>query len=103
MKYFSKEQINELKALDVIKHFDTAIDSNYKRGTTRDIIVRVADIYDEATGNKVTRNFNCGSCVLNLFKTAGKLYRESVLYHKQEQMRKAREAKKKKDEEKQEK
>ena len=52
-----------------------------------------ADIYEEATGIKLQRNFNCKSCVFNLYKNAGILFRQSELYYKQENMRKAREKK----------
>lgn len=93
MKYFNKEQIKQLKDADVIKHFDTVLDSDYKRGTTSEQNNMVADIYDAATGGKVSRNFGCKSCIYNLYRNAGKLYRQSVEFQKKESMRIAREAK----------
>lgn len=92
-KYYSKEEIKKLKELDVIQHFDTVLDSQFKRGTFTTTDNAVADIYEEATGTKVSRQFSCKSCVFNLYKNAGILYRESELYYKQENLRKAREAK----------
>lgn len=93
MGLFSKEQIQQLKKIDVIKHFDTVLDSDYKRGTTSEQNNMVADIYDAATGGKVSRNFGCKSCIYNLYRNAGKLYRQSLDFQKKESMRIAREAK----------
>lgn len=96
MKYFTPEQIKQLKELDVIQHFNTVLDSEYKRGTTSLQDNGVADIYDEATGGKVSRHFNCKTCVYNLYRNAGNLYRQSLDYIKKESMKKARDAKNKK-------
>lgn len=93
MNLYSKEQIAELKKLDVIQHFKTVLDSDYKRGTSSTQDNKVADIYDAATGGKVSRNFSCKSCVFNLYRDAGKLYRESLEYQMKENLKKAREAK----------
>ena len=91
MNLYTKEQIAELKKLDVIQHFTTAIDSDYKRGTSSVQDNKVADIYDAATGGKVSRNFSCKSCVFNLYRKAGELYRETLEF-----MKKEKELKKKK-------
>lgn|SRR5574344_58399 len=84
MNLYSKEQIAELKKLDVIQHFQTALDSDYKRGTSSIQDNKVADIYDAATGGKVSRNFSCKSCVFNLYRKAGELYRETLEWMKKE-------------------
>ena len=84
MNLYTKEQIAELKKLDVIQHFTTALDSDYKRGTSSIQDNRVADIYDAATGGKVSRNFSCKSCVFNLYRKAGELYRETLEFMKKE-------------------
>lgn len=84
MNLYSKEQIAELKKLDVIQHFKTALDSDYKRGTSSIQDNKVADIYDAATGGKVSRNFSCKSCVFNLYRKAGELYRETLEWMKKE-------------------
>ena len=91
MNLYTKEQIAELKTLDVIQHFTTALDSDYKRGTSSIQDNKVADIYDAATGGKVSRNFSCKSCVFNLYRKAGELYRETLEF-----MKKEKESKKKK-------
>ena len=91
MSLYTKEQIKELKKLDVIQHFTTALDSDYKRGTSSIQDNKVADIYDAATGGKVSRNFSCKSCVFNLYRKAGELYRETLEF-----MKKEKELKKKK-------
>ena len=84
MNLYTKEQIAELKKLDVIQHFKTALDSDYKRGTSSLQDNKVADIYDAATGGKVSRNFSCKSCVFNLYRKAGELYRETLEWMKKE-------------------
>ena len=84
MNLYTKEQIAELKKLDVIQHFKTALDSDYKRGTSIVQDNKVADIYDAATGGKVSRNFSCKSCVFNLYRKAGELYRETLEWMKKE-------------------
>lgn len=84
MNLYSKEQIAELKKLDVIQHFKTVLDSDYKRGTSSVQDNKVADIYDAATGGKVSRNFSCKSCVFNLYRKAGELYRETLEWMKKE-------------------
>lgn len=91
--YYTKEQILKIRELDVVKHFNTVLDSQYKRGTTSVQDTALADIYDAATGKKVSRNFNCKSCVFNLYRDAGKLYRESLELQMKENLKKAREAK----------
>lgn len=93
MNLYSKEQIAELKKLDVIQHFKTALDSDYKRGTSSIQDNKVADIYDAATGGKVSRNFSCKSCVFNLYRKAGELYNATLEFMKKENLKKAREAK----------
>lgn len=84
MNLYTKEQIAELKKLDVIQHFTTALDSDYKRGTSSVQDNKVADIYDAATGGKVSRNFSCKSCVFNLYRKAGELYRTTLEFMKKE-------------------
>ena len=96
---FTKEQIKELKNLDVIQHFDTVLNSEYKRGTFKSTDEKVMEIYNKATGSSEIRNLNCKICVYNLYRDAGLLYRESVDYYKNENMKKAREAKQKKENE----
>lgn len=94
---YTKKQLDRLKELDVIQHFTTVINSQYKRGTFRHVDEEVADIYENASGKKIQRNFTCKSCVFNLYKVAGELYFESEKYYKQknlDNLKKARTVKK---------
>lgn len=100
MGFYTKEQIKQLEDLGAVQHFNSVLDSQYKRGTSNDLDNQVADIYDAATGGKVQRTFACKTCVMNLYRNAGQLYRKTLQYFKQkqaeqqrEQLRKAREAK----------
>lgn len=96
-KYFTKQQMKSLEDLNAIRYFDTVLDSDFKRGTPDSLNNAVADIYDEATGEKISRNFGCKVCCFNLYKKAGTLYRSSKAYYDTQQkikMQKAREAKK---------
>lgn len=93
MNLYTKEQIQQLKDLNVIQYFSTVLNSGFKRGTLRELDEKVADIYEQATSTKVSRNFSCKLCVFNLYRDAGKLYYDSELYYKQQAMKKAREAK----------
>lgn len=78
MKYFTKEQIERLKEASI--HFYTAVHENFKRGTMAPLNNLVADIYFEATGEKLNPNWSCNTCCLNNFKTAGRLYFDSIRY-----------------------
>ena len=90
---FTEEQIKQLEKLDVIRHFNTVLDSEFKRGTFRTTDEHLADIYEKATNTKVNRNFNCKNCVYNLYRNAGLLYRQSLEYIKKSKMEKVRQAK----------
>lgn len=75
-KYFTKEQIERLK--DAVEYFNTAVNANYKRASQSSLNDLVADVYEQATGEKLQRNWHCGSCVLNCYRKAGQLYFESL-------------------------
>ena len=97
MTYYTKEQLKQIEELGVVQHFNSVLDSDYKRGTTAKQNETLADIYDAATGGKVSRHFGCKTCIMNLYRNAGLLYRKTLEYNKQkqaEQLKKAREAKK---------
>lgn len=101
--YYTKEQIARLKEIGAVQHFDTVLDSEFKRGTSSSVDNEVADIYDAATGGKVSRSFACKSCVYNLYQKAGLLYRQSVEALKRDNLQKARDAKSEKEKNKKEK
>ena len=74
--YFNEKQLNELRPYE--HHFYTATKENYKRATPSTLNDKIADLYQEVTGNKLNRNWTCGTCVLNAFKAVGELYYQSL-------------------------
>ena len=58
MNLYTKEQIAELKKLDVIQHFKTVLDSDYKRGTSSIQDNKVADICIEKQVNYIEKPWN---------------------------------------------
>lgn len=77
-KYFTREQIQLLKPAE--EYFNTVVHSHYKRASYRELNELVADIYLQATGEQVARNWGCGSCVMTCYEKAGRLYYESKEY-----------------------
>ena len=76
MRYFTKEEINELKQYE--HDFYTSVKMQYKRNSMRRDCEKVADIF-EKTGQKiVSRNWSCGNCQLNAFKQVGEWYYASI-------------------------
>ena len=69
---FTKEQMKKLK--DAEPHFYTAVNFQYKLNTSRQLNDKVADIYEERTGEVVSRNWACGNCTYKLFRKAGIIY-----------------------------
>ena len=92
--YYTQEQLKTLKDIGAVQHFNTVLDSDYMRSASLDMCTVVADIYDEVTGGKVSRNFGCKSCVYNLYRDAGRIYRNTLAHIQSENLKKAREAKK---------
>lgn len=82
-KYFTKEQLKKLEVAEY--HFATAVNSNYKRGTMRQMNEMLADEYEKATGEKLNRNWSCANCCLNNFKVIGRLYFESKKYYEEQE------------------
>ena len=82
-KYFTKEQLKKLEVAEY--HFATAVNSNYKRGTMRQMNEMLADEYEKATGEKINRNWSCANCCLNNFKVIGRLYFESKKYYEEQE------------------
>lgn len=91
---FSKQDIKELKDMGAVEHFDTILNSDFKRGTPHAMNVRVAELLDAARGQVINRNLSCRSCVYELYKQAGRLYYESLAHIQKENLEKARAAKK---------
>lgn len=69
---FTKDQMRKLK--DAEPHFYTAVNFQYKLNTSRALNDRVADVYEERTGEVVSRNWACGNCCYQLYRKAGIIY-----------------------------
>lgn len=78
MKYFTQEQIDKIKFME--PHFNTVIKAQYKIATPTKDNEYVASIYEEATSEKLYKNWGCNKCVFDIFKKIGNLYFESINY-----------------------
>ena len=77
-KFFTKEQIAKLKELE--RDFHTSIHLKYKRNNTRADLDTMAGIYEECTGIKLSRQYQCPQCQFTLVCRVGELYYASVDY-----------------------
>lgn len=72
---YTKEQIKTLEEMGMVEQFNLAVNSGFKRNTTREMNEKVLDIYKQASGAKdYTPNLNCKGCVFDLFRRAGELF-----------------------------
>lgn len=78
-KYFTKEQLDKLKPLE--KYLTSSFKYGYKRGTSTDENKLLIDVWFDFT-SETLKNFSCGTCNLNNYKTVGKVYFESIEYYK---------------------
>ena len=76
MRYFTQEEINELKQYE--HDFYTSVKMQYKRNSMRRDCEKVADIFEETGQKIVSRNWSCGNCQLNAFKQVGEWYYKSI-------------------------
>lgn len=83
MRRFTEEEIKTLSKWE--KHFRTAVLSNYKRATVRADDAKISEIYENATGEKINKNFGCGICSLNFYKKVGNKYFEDKSFYEQEE------------------
>lgn len=74
MSNFTTAQIKRLELIGAVPNFYTAVNLQYKNNTTAKLDSEVADIYEKATGEHVSRNWACGHCSFELYLKAGKLY-----------------------------
>lgn len=81
-KIFTKEQIAKLKEFE--RDFHTTIHLKYKRNNTRADLDKMANIYEECTGIKLSREFQCPQCQFTLVCRVGELYYASVDYWKKQ-------------------
>lgn len=85
-KIFTKEQIAELKEFE--RDFYTSIHLKYKRNNSRADLDKMACIYEECTGVKISREFQCPQCQFTLVCRVGELYYASVDYWKKQDAKK---------------
>lgn len=76
MRYFTQEEINELKQYE--HDFYTSVKMQYKRNSMKRDCEKVADIFEETGQKIVSRNWSCGNCQLNAFKQVGEWYYASI-------------------------
>lgn len=81
-KVFTKEQIEALKFME--KDFHTVLDLKYKRNNTRAEMEKITSIYEEATHEKINKDWACNVCQYNIVAKVGELYRKSVAYWAEE-------------------
>lgn len=81
-KIFTKEQIAKLKVFE--RDFHTSIHLKYKRNNTKTDLDTMAGIYEECTGIKLSREFQCPQCQFTLVCRVGELYYASVDYWKKQ-------------------
>ena len=81
-KLFTKEQIEALKFME--KDFHTVLDLKYKRNNTRAEMEKIASIYEEATHEKIKKDWACNVCQYNIVAKVGELYRKSIAYWAEE-------------------
>lgn len=81
-KVFTKEQIAKLKEFE--HDFHCVLDLKYKRNNTRAEMEKIASIYEEATHEKINKDWACNVCQYNIVGKVGELYRKSVAYWAEE-------------------
>ena len=77
-KIFTKEQIEKLKEFD--RDFYPSIHLKYKRNNSRADLDKMANVYEECTGVKISRQYSCPQCQFTLVCFVGELYYASVDY-----------------------
>lgn len=89
-KIFTKEQISKLKEFE--GDFHTTIHLKYKRNNSRADLDTMAGIYEDCTGVKISRQYQCPQCQFTLVCRVGELYYASVDYwNKQDEAQKEHE------------
>lgn len=85
-KVFTKEQIEALKFME--RDFHTVLDLKYKRNNTKAEMEKITSIYEEATHEKIYKDWSCNVCQYNIVAKVGELYRKSVAYWAEEDTKK---------------
>ena len=77
-KFFTKDQITKLKEFE--RDFHSSIHLKYKRNNTKTDLDTMAGIYEDCTGVKISRQYQCPQCQFTLVCRVGELYYASVDY-----------------------
>ena len=72
---FTDAQLEILKEAE--PHFISA-KSGFVRFASRELSNKVADIFFEATGQKIPKTWSCSICVLNLYRKVGWFYFKDI-------------------------
>lgn len=72
MRQFTENEMKELSQWEQLFH--TAVNASWASNPGRVALERIADIYEAATGQRISRNYSCGACVLRLLVDTGRLY-----------------------------
>lgn len=75
MKLLNNKQIRILSQYE--SYFETITKAKYKRASTYKANTTVADIYEETTGEILTRNWSCPNCTYRIWEKVAKLYYKS--------------------------
>lgn len=81
-KYFTPEEINEIKEMGAEQHLKSAYYSQYKLQTSKKMNDRLVELYKELSDAKpLSQHWDCGHCSYTNFKIIGERYFQSVAYH----------------------
>lgn len=81
-KYFTPEEINEIKEMGAEQHLKSAYYSQYKLSTSKQMNDRLVELYSGLLDAKtLSSHWDCGHCSYTNFKIIGERYFQSVAYH----------------------
>lgn len=69
---FSKEQIEQLSMFE--KQFDGAVYHERLRNAQRWMTEQIVALYESVTNNKLSHNYSCASCLMNIYRHVGTIY-----------------------------
>lgn len=78
MSEFTNFSTEQMAVLEPYRNwFNTAVNAQYVRGISERNLDLIADVWKEATGERVLRHWNCGDCVVRFLAKVGRLFYES--------------------------
>lgn len=81
-KYFTPEEINEIKEMGAEQHLKSAYYSQYKLSTSKQMNDRLVELYSGLLDAKpLSSHWDCGHCSYTNFRIIGERYFQSVAYH----------------------